>query len=370
MIVPFADLKTQYHNHKDAIDNAIKEVIENTAFIGGKFVSTFENEFATKIGLKQCVSCANGTDALFLAMKMLGIGGGDEVITTAISWIATPEMISLTGAKPVFVDVEKDFFTIDTDKIEAAITTKTKAILPVHLYGQMSDMGKIMKIARKHKLFVIEDCAQSHFSEYEDKFAGTFGDAGTFSFFPGKNLGAYGDAGAVVTNNKELAEKMFLYKNHGQEKKNSHLIEGISSRLDGIHASILSAKLPHIDNWNRKRQEIAKIYSNELNGVGDINIPLIRKDTNHTFHIYAIRTTRRDELQQYLKNNGISTGIHYPTSLPNMLPYIKENTPNNEFIMANTHTKNVISLPLFPEMTNEMVAYVIEKIKTFYDANK
>ena len=263
MNIPFVDLKAQYHSIKPDIDKAIENVIAETAFIGGKYVNNFKEEFANLYGVKHCVPVANGTDAIYIILKILGVGAGDEVITVANSWISTSETITQAGAKPVFIDVD-EYFTIDVGKIEEAITPNTKAIIPVHLYGQMADIEIIEQICTKHNLFLIEDCAQSHFSELNGIRAGLRGIASTFSFFPGKNLGAYGDAGAIITNDDELAEKMRMYANHGALIKHQHKIEGINSRLDGLQASILSAKLPYILDWTDKRRECAAYYDEIL----------------------------------------------------------------------------------------------------------
>ncbi|MCX6210187.1 MAG: DegT/DnrJ/EryC1/StrS family aminotransferase, partial [Bacteroidetes bacterium] len=249
MNIPFVDLKAQYQSIKPEMDAAIASVINETAFIGGKYVAAFEQNFAALYGVKHCISVANGTDSLYILMKMLNIGVGDEVITVANSWISSSETISQTGATPVFVDVCKDYYSIDETKFEAAITSKTKAVILVHLQGQMADIETIQNICDKHKIVLIEDCAQSHFSEQNGKRAGTIGIAGSFSFYPGKNLGAYGDAGCIITNNDALAEKCKMFANHGALKKHHHIIEGINSRLDGLQAAILNTKLPYILKW-------------------------------------------------------------------------------------------------------------------------
>ncbi|SVD78190.1 uncharacterized protein METZ01_LOCUS431044, partial [marine metagenome] len=245
MRIPFVDLKAQYHSIKEEIDTAIQNVINETAFIKGKYVQNFEEEYAEIYGVKHCISCANGTDAIYITLKALGIGPGDEVITTALSWISTSETITQAGARVVFVDIDPDYYTIDTAKIENKITEKTKAIIPVHLYGHPGNMTDIMAIAEKYNLKVIEDCAQAHFAQWKGKYVGTFGIAGTFSFFPGKNLGAFGDAGCIVTNDDELAQKVRMFAHHGALKKHHHEFEGINSRLDGLQAAVLSVKLKY-----------------------------------------------------------------------------------------------------------------------------
>jgi dTDP-4-amino-4,6-dideoxygalactose transaminase len=365
MKVPFADLKLQYKALKDQIDFAINQVIDETSFIGGKYVRKFENEFASKYGVKHCIGVANGTDAIYISLKMLGIGIGDEVITTSTSWISTSETIGQVGATPVFVDIDK-FYTINADLIENSITTKTKAIIPVHLYGQPADMERIVAIAKKHNLYIIEDCAQSHFTQLNGKNVGTFGDLATFSFYPGKNLGAYGDAGCILTNDSKLAEKCRMFANHGALIKHTHLIEGINSRLDALQAAILSVKLPHLDNWNSCRINNAKVYSELLKNVKGVKLPIIRKNSLHTFHLYVIRVERRDELKFFLENAGIETAIHYPVALPFMPAYKHLNQLPEHFPESTFHHKEILSLPMFPEMDEYSIKYVTDVIKEFF----
>src|SRR6266850_8537379 len=268
MPVPFADLQLQYQNIKSEIDGAIASVIRDSAFIRGPFVDAFEREFAEVAQVKHCVSCANGTDALYLAMAALKVQPGDEVITTAHSWISTSAMITHAGATVVFADTDGSTFTIDPAAIEAAITPRTVGIIPVHLYGQPADMDPIMAIARKHKLWVIEDCAQAHLARYRGQLVGTFGNAATFSFYPGKNLGAYGDAGCITTHDDRLADWMATFARHGG--KGEHVMEGICSRMDGLQAAILNVKLPHLASWTEGRRRVAQRYDDLLNGLGDV----------------------------------------------------------------------------------------------------
>src|ERR1700692_1179875 len=286
MPVPFADLQLQYQIIKSEIDGAIAAVIGDNAFIRGPYVDAFEREFASAADIKHCVSCANGTDALYLAMTALNVRPGDEVITTAHSWISTSAMITHAGASVVFVDTDESTFTIDPAAIEAAITARTVGIIPVHLYGQPADMDAIMAIARKHKLWVIEDCAQAHLARYKGQQIGTFGTAATYSFYPGKNLGAMGDAGAVVTNDAGLAARMTMLARHGGLTKHQHHIEGVNSRLHGMQAAILSAKLPHLPKWTKARQDAAKIYDSDLNQIEDVIVPSIAPDRTHVYHLY------------------------------------------------------------------------------------
>jgi len=361
--IPFVDLKSQYISIKKDIDLAIQEVIENTSFIGGENVKKFGLDFAKLLGAKHCIPVSNGTDAIYITLKMLGIGNGDEVITTASSWISTSETISQTGAKPVFVDIEEEYYTIDPVKIEEKITSKTKAIIPVHLYGQSCEMDKIMAIAKQHNLFVIEDCAQSHLTEYKGKIVGTIGDAGTFSFYPGKNLGAYGDAGCIVTNNDSLAEKCKMYANHGALVKHTHLIEGINSRMDGLQAAILNVKLPHLNSWTDLRISNARLYEKYLKDFSELTLPKIRPESKHSFHVYCIKVENRDEVNAYINEKGVNTAIHYPTALPFMPCYKYLNHNEKDFPVAAQHHNKIISLPMYPELTEEDIKYISEVFK-------
>ncbi len=353
---------------KKEIDSSINEIIRTTAFIGGKPVMDFELAFAKLYGIKNCISVANGTDSLYIIMKMLGIGPGDEVITVANSWISSSETISQTGAKPVFVDIDPNFYTLDEQLLEAAITPKTKAIIPVHLYGQAVNMDEVVRIANKHKLPIIEDCAQSHFSEYNGKRVGTFGIAASFSFYPGKNLGAYGDAGAIITNDDRFAEKCRMFSRHGALKKHDHQIEGINSRMDGIQAAILSAKLPYILDWTNKRIRCADTYNSLLDGIPNIVTPKRRANTLHSYHLYVIRAENRDGLMQFLKERNIESAIHYPTALPNLKAYAYLGHEESEFPISTAYQSKILSLPIYPELTQKQMEYVANSIKIFYNS--
>ena len=366
MKVPFVDLKAQYLSIQAEIDAAIQEIICNTAFIGGKPVNDFEAAFSELYGIDHCISVANGTDSLYIIMKMLGIGKGDEVITVANSWISSSETISQTGAKPVFVDIDPDYYSLNEQLLEAAITSKTKAIMPVHLHGQAVNMDEVMRIANKYNLPVIEDCAQSHFTEFNGKRVGTFGIAASFSFYPGKNLGAYGDAGAIITNDGALAEKCKMYARHGALKKHEHQIEGINSRLDGLQAAILSAKLPHILDWTAARIRCADTYDKLLNGISSIVTPKRRENTKHSFHLYVIRAENRDDLAQHLKACNIETAIHYPTALPNLKAYAYLGHGPDDFPVATAYQSQILSLPIYPELSRSQIEYVGDCIKSFY----
>jgi dTDP-4-amino-4,6-dideoxygalactose transaminase len=366
MKVPFVDLKAQYVSIQAEIDAAIREIISNTTFIGGKPVNDFEAAFAELYGINNCISVANGTDSLYIIMKMLGIGAGDEVITVANSWISTSETISQTGAKPVFLDIDPDYYSLNEQLLEAAITPNTKAIMPVHLHGQAVNMDEVMRIADKYKLPVIEDCAQSHFSEFKGRRVGTFGIAASFSFYPGKNLGAYGDAGAIITSDAGLAEKCKMYARHGALKKHEHQIEGINSRLDGLQASILSVKLPHILEWTAARIRCADAYDQLLSDIPEIVTPKRRADTRHSYHLYVIRAKNRDGLANFLKERNIETAIHYPTALPNLKAYAYLGHKAEDFPIATAYQSQIISLPIYPELTSAQMEYVVESIKSFY----
>lgn len=366
MKVPFVDLHAQYESIKPSIDAAIKNVIEETAFIGGKYVKTFEQEFAALYGVRHVIPCANGTDSLYILMKMLGIGEGDEVITAANSWISSSETITQAGARPVFLDVDPVYYSMNEKLLEAAITPKTKAVIAVHLQGQMCDIETISNICARHHIHLIEDCAQSHFSEYKGVRAGLRGIAGSFSFYPGKNLGAYGDAGCIITNDDALAEKCRMYANHGALKKHHHLMEGINSRLDGLQAAILSAKLPHILDWTKQRIHNAELYTKYLEGIGQVVTPSVRPESMHSFHLYLIRAEKRDALMAFLKEKSIETAIHYPTALPNLPAYQYLGHTTGDFPVATRLQQEILSLPLYPELSENMIKYTADAIREFY----
>jgi len=359
--IPFVDLKAQYDSIKDEINQTIHYVIQDSAFIGGKYLSTFEKNFTEYIGTKHCIGVANGTDALFIALKCLGIKEGDEVITVANSFIATSEAITATGARVVFVDCDEKTYNIDVQKIEKFITKRTKAIIPVHLYGQPADMDKVLEIAKKYNLYVIEDAAQAHGAQYKGKNIGTFGECACFSFFPGKNLGAYGDAGAIVTNNDELAQKIRMFANHGRVEKYNHEFEGINSRLDGLQAAILDVKLKHLEKWTERRRTIAKMYDEGLKDT--VVVPDVKCDVKHVYHLYVIRTKNRENVKKYLEDKGISIGIHYPIPLPFLKAYNYLKHKPEDFPFAYKLKDEILSLPIHGDMTEEQVGFVIEQVK-------
>ena len=351
-MIPFVDLHLQYGNIKSEIDNAINECIAEGNFIKGKAVSDFETAFAGYLGADYCLGCGNGTDALEIIMASLHIGPGDEVIVPAITWIATAEAVSNVGAEPVFVEINSKNYTIDPDRIEEKITKKTKAIIPVHLYGCPADMNEILKIAVKYGLFVVEDCAQAHGAEYNGRKVGTFGIASAFSFFPSKNLGAFGDGGSIVTNNKELAELSRKISNHGQlHEKHKHFIIGRNSRLDSIQASILTVKLKYLNDWNLKRQRAAIYYISRLKDNTEFILPLIEPDKKHVYHLFVVRCRNRSKLIDLFDEKNISWGIHYPKPLPFLDAYLyKKHTPG-DFDLAGTISDEIISIPIYPEIT-------------------
>lgn len=370
MEIQFVDLKRQYMLHRLEIDEAIKQVIEETAFISGKYANLFEKEFAQLYGVDHCISTANGTDSLYIIMKCLGIGSEDEVITVSNSWISSSETISQTGAKPVFIDIEEGTHSIDYKQIQNKITSKTKALLMVHLHGQMCQIDEIEKLAKDNNLYLIEDCAQSHFSALNGKKAGTFGIAGSFSFYPGKNLGAYGDAGCIITNDENLAKKCRKYANHGSLKKHEHEIEGINSRMDGIQANILRVKLKYIQEWTDLRIHSAKKYIELLKNLefeGKLLTPKIRENSIHTFHVFQIECESRDALKLFLENHGINTALHYPKPLPLLKCYEYLNLKDEDYKVNIEKSKKILSLPIFPEITEEEINYTISKIKEFYN---
>lgn len=339
--------------------------LKNSKFIGGKEIINFEKKFSKILGSNYCVSVANGTDALIIALKCLDINYGDEVITSAHTWVSTAGAIIAVGAKPVFVDTDR-FFSIDADKIERKISKKTKAIIPVHLYGQSCDMHKIIRIAKKHNLRVIEDCAQAHLSKYHDKFLGNYGDIGTFSFFPAKNLGSIGDAGAIICNKKKIYELVKRYKNHGSIKKNIHETFGINSRMDNIHAAFLNKKIKYLKKFNFKRNKIAKIYYSKLKYNENIELPDLRVKSKHTFHQFVIKVKKnRNELIEHLTKKNIEVGIHYPKMVINLKPY-KKNINKKEFKNCLKYENLILSLPIHPFLTNKEIFFICKSINNFF----
>jgi dTDP-4-amino-4,6-dideoxygalactose transaminase len=369
MSIPFVDLTAQYESIKVEIDAAIAKVIKSNAFIGGPFVKEFEEAFARYCSAAHCVGLANGTDALYIALKTLGVGSGDEVITVANSFVATSEAIKMAGAQVVFVDIDPRTYTIDVNRIEEKITAKTKAIIPVHLYGQPSDMDRICALAARHGLKIIGDAAQAHGALYKGRPISKTADITCFSFYPGKNLGAYGDGGALVTDREEWASTARMWANHGRTKKYDHDFEGVNSRLDGLQAAILNVKLGHLEDWTERRRRNASLYKEALEGLGIIT-PAELEEVRAVYHLYVVRVPdgRRAKLQEHLSANGIGTGIHYPIALPYLNAYKYLGHSNEDFPEALRASGEILSLPLFPELTREHTEHVASRIRDFLKA--
>jgi dTDP-4-amino-4,6-dideoxygalactose transaminase len=362
MKVPFLDLNRQYKSIKEDVHTAIQEVIESSAFAGGVFVEVFEKEFASFCGCRHAIAVGNGTEALWLAMRGLGIGSGDEVITVPNTFIATAEAISHCGAIPIFVDVDRSTYNIAPQNIEKAITARTKAIIPVHLFGQTADMDPILEIARSNGLKVIEDASQSHGAEYKGRKAGSIGDAGCFSFYPGKNLGAYGEAGAIITNSDKVSELIRMLRDHGQVKKYHHRVIGWNARMDGIQAAILSVKLKNLSKWTDSRRKNAAIYNNRLKGIKNVLTPIEAEYSKHVYHIYAIRTKDRDQLIKRLSQNDIHCMIHYPIPLHCQEAYQYLGISRGSFPVAEQAAAEHVSLPMYAELTVEEIEHVAATI--------
>ena len=363
--VPFLDLKAQHAPLRDQFDCVIAKVIDSGAFAGGPFVTKFEDEFAAFCASEHAIGLGSGTEAIWLPLLALGVGPGDEVITVPTTFMATAEAISYCGAKPVFVDIDERTYTIDPKKIQAAITDKTKAIIPVHLFGQPADMEPILEIARARNLFVIEDAAQAHGAEYKGRKAGTLGDAGCFSFYPSKNLGAFGEAGAVITNNFKLQEKIRMLRDHGQVRKYYHSMIGWNCRMDGIQAAVLSVKLQHLQRGNDLRRAHALKYNEALSKIGDIVIPVEATYARHVYHVYTIRVKERDELMQFLADKGIGCGVHYPVPIHLQEAYRSLGYKKGAFPIAERTAEEFVSLPMFPELTESQIERVVEAVGDF-----
>lgn len=370
--IKMVDLYSQYLEIKQDIDNAIQSVIQKTSFVKGTEVTAFEKELATYLSVNHVISCGNGTDALQIALMSLDLKPGDEVITTTFTFIATAEVIALLHLKPVLVDIDPNTFLIKTEDIESKITKRTKAIIPVHLFGQCADMESIMNIARKHNIYVVEDVAQALGSDYyfqdgTKAKAGTIGDIGCTSFFPSKNLGCFGDGGALYTNNEELAKKIRYIANHGMTQRYYHDYIGVNSRLDSMQAAILSVKLKKLDQYHQRRQKAAAFYDKELSDVNWIQIPQRVKHSNHIFHQYSIvvKDNSRDELKKYLETHKIPSMIYYPVPIHRQRAYRHYLFNKDDFPIADYIAKQILSLPMHTEMTNEQLLYICETIKKF-----
>ena len=366
MEIPFTNLRAQFDAIREEISSAIEASINSFQYIRGSSVTQFEEAFAHLSGFNHCIATGNCTDSLFIIQKCLGLMPGDEVITPAFSWISSAETISLCHATPVFVDVDPIYYTIDPALVEKAITPKTKGVIVVHLYGQMGYVEELKQICAQHKLWMIEDCAQAHLATCRNQPAGGFGSAGAFSFYPTKNLGAYGDAGCVVTNDDLLAERLRRFSNHGALIKDDHTLIGMNSRMDSIQASILLAKLTHLPTWTEQRRSNARIYNERLLTEPNVILPRERVGTSHNFHIYAIRAKKRNSLMDFLAKHGIQTMIHYPSALPNVAAYHHSGTSHSDFPISNTLEKEILSLPIYPELSLDNIDYICDTIRTFY----
>lgn len=367
MKIPFVDLAAQYQNHRAELDAAMAEVMAETAFIGtraNRFVKAFEAGFAGFNGVKHAIGCANGTDALEILLAAAGVGPGDEVLVPALTWIATSEAVSTVGATPVFVDVDRDTLTMDPELAAAAVTERTRAIVPVHLYGRPAAMDPLLELAAEHDLFVLEDCAQAHGAESRSRRVGTMGNAGSFSFFPGKNLGAYGDAGGMITDDDALAERARMIGQHGQGgKKFEHAIEGRNSRLDGLQAAVLGVKLKYLEDWTEARIAAADRYR-ELLADLPLTLPAPDGEDRHVYHLFACRTPRRDAVREALGQQGIATGLQYPVALPLLGAYADHGYTAADFPQAHAMSQEVLTLPIYPEITEAQQTAVRDALAT------
>ncbi|HEX3722418.1 MAG TPA: DegT/DnrJ/EryC1/StrS family aminotransferase [Nitrolancea sp.] len=364
MSVPFVDLQAQFASIEQEVEQAMKSVLKRSDFILGQALETFETDFAKYIGTEFAIGVDSGMSALMLILRALKIGPGDEVITSANTFIATALTISGVGATPVLVDVDPETFTLDLEKLEHAITSKTRAIMPVHLFGHSEDMDPIMEMAKRHNLFVVEDACQSHGARYKGKMTGSFGDAAAYSFYPAKNLGAYGDGGMIVTSNVELRNSIQLLRNYGQTAKYHHAVQGYNNRLDTLQAAVLGVKLQYLDGWNAARREHADLYDRLLAGSG-VSVPPRMPECEPVWHLYAIRTDHRDELREFLQERGISSGIHYPIPIHLQPAYSDLGLSEGDFPVSERDALRMLSLPMYAELTDEQIHYVAEAVHEF-----
>jgi len=387
MKVPFMDLKRQYLSIKEEIDGAIQNTIDSCAFVSGSKVKKFEKDFAAYCGVEHAIGVSSGTSALYVALRALGIGQGDIMITVPYTFVATVEAITMTGARPIFIDVDEKSYNISITEVKNYIEKtctwnvsdstltdkqtgfKVRGVVPVHLYGQMSDMDEIMEIAKAYNLLVLEDAAQAHGASYRDRKAGTIGHAGAFSFYPSKNLGAFGQGGAVITNDAHLAERARMFIDHGSGRRYYHTFEGWNFKMDGFQAAVLDVKLKHLDNWNSARQSHARTYNELLKDVADVIAPNKMVDREHIYHLYVIRVKDRDSLQNHLKNAGVGSLIHYPITVHKQEAYQYLGYKAGDFPNSEECANTVLSLPMFPELTTEEVEYVCKKIEEWTKQN-
>ncbi len=363
MNVPFLDLRLHHAAIRSELVAAFESVLDSSAFAGGPFVKQFEQDFAAYCGVKHCVAVGSGTDALWLALLALGVGPGDEVITVPMTFMATAEAITYTGARPVFVDIDRATYTMDPRLLELAITPRTRAIIPVHLYGQMADMEPILTIARRHGIPVVEDACQAHGATYRGCRAGSCGDLGCFSFYPGKNLGALGEGGAVVTDNEDLARKVAMYRDHGQARKYYHEVVGWNARMDGVQGAALALKLRHLESYNEARRRHAERYRQLLYGLPGLVLPRERPDCRHVYHLFVVRVPDRDQVLAELAERGVHCGIHYPIPVHLQQAYRFLGLRRGMFPMSEQCADEVLSLPMFPELTTEQVETVVRELK-------
>lgn len=377
MQVPFLDLKAQYSSIKNEVDSAIQQVIDNTAFILGKAVFDFEKNFAAAHNVKHCFGTSSGTDGNHIALWALGIKPGDEIIIPANTFIATAWGATLCGAKPVFVDCHPESYNLDPEKVEAAITPKTKAIVAVHLYGQSADMDALNEIATKYGLHIVEDAAQAHLAEYKGKKVGGLSEVASFSFYPGKNLGAYGEGGAVVTDNEEFAAKIKLIREHGQSKKYYHETYGHNYRMEGIQGAVLGVKLKYLDKWTEQRRRAAAKYKELMGNIEQLSVPMESTDVKHVYHLYVVRINgnnleereqTRNKLQSFLSDNGIASGLHYPIPLHLQKCFDHLGYNKGDFPVTEDLAQTGLSLPMFPELKDEQIGYIAEKLKEFFNS--
>ena len=369
MPVPFVDLQAQYRSIKSEVDAAIQRVLDTSAFVLGREVEAFERAFAEYVGAEFCVGVSNGTAAIQLALTACGVGAGDEVIVPANTFFATAEAVSTANASPVFVDCDADSYNIDASKIEGAINERTRAVIPVHLYGRPADLDAVFRVAERHNLIVIEDAAQAHGARYKGRRVGPLGLAGCFSFYPGKNLGAYGEGGAVVTNDKEVARRLRLLRDHGSEQKYLHEIVGYNFRLEGIQGAVLGVKLKYLDRWNTLRREHAARYREllaPLEASGALALPREASYVEHVYHLFVVQADARDALQRFLSAAGVQTGIHYPVPIHLQPAYASLGHREGDFPSAESQSRRMLSLPMFAELTDAQIAYVSDALRDFF----
>jgi len=364
--VPFVDLKAQYHLLKEEMDRSVIEVLEGGGFVLGQQLEQFESDFARYLGCRYALGVSSGLDALRLALEALDIGPGDEVIIPANTFIATAFAVSAVRARPVLVDMDPDSFNMDPGLAERAITKATRAIIAVHLYGQPADMKTILDVAQRHGLFVIEDACQAHGSRYDGSRTGTLGDVGCFSFYPTKNLGAYGDGGALATNDARVAERVAHLRNYGQQARYHHVEKGWTARLDTLQAAVLSVKMKHLDEWNRRRSAHATYYSERMKDITELRLPEVQPDRDHVFHLYVIRTRKRDQLQTFLSSRNIGTQIHYPVPIHLQKAYADSGYDAGDFPETERAANEILSLPVYAELDAAQLDYVVEAVTEFF----